>query len=209
MIPKIIYQCGPWKQKEIPNYVTEYSSTWKNFSQDWQYRYFDDEMCCEDIKQIAGANMASTYKKIKRGDNRADLWRCIHIFGEGGFYADMDSKRFKTINNAHCETKKFICFRNEYSDIGGIWENWFFGAEKNSKILEKVIEEIQKEIFLCDGDINAKQTFFPFSRVVNSFRNEEWFFDMTDSFRETVGHISAHDNWGNVNYFANGGPCNV
>lgn len=206
MIPKIIYQCGPWAENEIPSYVFEYVKTWKHISADWDYKYFDDEMCIEDIRRIAGKNMSMIYEKIKRGDNRADFWRCIHLFDEGGFYADMDSKRINTIDSKHCETKNFICFRNTYPETGEIWENWFFGAEKNSKILEKIIEQMQEEINASDGQIDARHTFFPFSKAVNEFMHEDWFIDITNFQREMVCHIAAHDNWHNKNYFVNGGP---
>lgn len=206
MIPKVIYQCGTWKQNQIPSHVLDYSNTWKNFSEEWGYQYFDDEMCIEDIRALAGTDMAEIYKKITRGDNRADLWRCIHIFGSGGFYADMDSKRLKSIDSIYSKTKKFISFRNHYPETGEIWENWFFGAEKNSEVLDHVIKEICTRIRISNGSINVNQTFFPFSQIVSKFSQENWFHDITDSFRNTVGHISAHDNWGNSEYFKNGGP---
>jgi hypothetical protein len=206
MIPKVIYQCGPWKENQIPSHVLDYSNTWKDFSEDWDYQYFDDEMCIEDIKELAGIDMAEMYKNITRGDNRADFWRCVHVLASGGFYADMDSKRIKTIDDIYCDTKKFISFRNHYPETGEIWENWFFGAEKDSEVLDAIVKKMCKNINLSNGSINANHTFFPFSQTVNKFSQENWFLDITDCFSDIVGHIAAHDNWDNAGYFINGGP---
>ena len=209
MIPKIIYQCGRWKENDIPDYVRAYSETWKNFSPNWDYKYFDDEMCIESIRQLAGNEMVSIYKAISRGDNRADLWRCIHIVNNGGFYADLDSKLSGNINDIYDDTKQFVAFRNSYLELGEIWENWFFGANKNNIVLVDIIKKIQTKIHLLDRSIGWQETFLPFSNTVNQFKNKEWFFDISNCAHQIIGHIAAHDNWHNQDYFDNGGPTSV
>ena len=209
MIPKIIYQCGSWKENDIPDYVRTYSETWKNFSPDWDYKYFDDEMCIDNIGRLAGDDMVSIYKAISRGDNRADLWRCIHIVNNGGFYADLDSKLFGNINDIYDDTKQFVAFRNSYLELGEIWENWFFGANKNNIVLVDIIKKIQHKIRLSNKSVDWQETFLPFSNIVNQFKNKEWFFDISNSAHQIVGHIAAHDNWHNKDYFNNGGPTSV
>lgn len=206
MIPKIIYQCGPWEESKIPEYVLKYSATWRNLKGNWDYKYFDDNMCAETIEMMYGSELSNIYQKIDRGDNRADLWRCLHIFYNGGFYADLDSKYLIDSPMDLNLAKKFIALRNSYPETGEIWENWFFGAEKNSIVLEQIISEIKYRIKVSNTAINAHHTFFPFSIVANEFCNEKWFLDITRISKNVIGHIAANKNWNNEKYFANGGP---
>ena len=208
MIPKIIYQCGKWKEKDIPSYVNDYRRTFVSKNSDWGYEYFDDEMCRKDIAQIAGNDIALLYDRIPRGDNRADFWRCIHLNKHGGFYADLDSLCIDKIENFYDDSKIFVSFQNTYPEPTGlIRENWFFGTSANNPILEKAIREMIKRIRNeANQTVNWVHTFIPFSRSVECFVQNAWFGDITNNYGNLVGHIAAHANWENQSFFKQSYP---
>jgi mannosyltransferase OCH1-like enzyme len=200
MIPKIIYQCGKWEENTIPDYVQEYKESFIYHNPDWRYEYFDDEMCRKDIKKIAGANTALLYDRIKRGDNRADFWRCIHLNKHGGFYADLDSICVNKITRFYDDSKMFVGFQNTYPQPTGlIWENWFFGASPNNPILETAINEMICRISDEKSEtVHWTHTFVPFSLSVDCFVKEKWFCDITNNYHKLVGHLAAHAIWDSV-----------
>lgn len=206
MVPKILWQCGKWLEKDIPNYVQEYRQTWKDKNPTWEIKYFDNNQCFKLIKKILGNEAANIFNTIPRGDNKADFWRVITLNAYGGFYADLDTKCYEPIESWANLNKDFIVTKNTYSDIGTIWENWCFGATKDNIILTEIITKINKEINNSNEQINANHTFFPFTKTVNKYVNNSWVQAICPSYAFKVGHIAAHDNWDNSEYFANGGP---
>lgn len=200
MIPKIIYQCGKWSEESIPDYVKEYKNSFIFNNPNWGYRYFDDEMCREEIKNIAGYDIVLLFDRIKRGDNRADFWRCIHMYEYGGFYADLDAICINKIENFYNDSNMFVCFQNMYPHPTGlIWENWFFGTTAKNPILETAINEMLCRIKSEKGDtVHWTHTFVPFSLSVDCFFQNEWFCDITKNYNKLVGHLAAHAIWDNV-----------
>ena len=125
------------------------------------------------------------------------------------FFNSSNTFSFGNINDIYYYTKQFVAFRNSYLELGEIWENWFFGANKNNIVLVDIIKKIQHKIRLSNKSVDWQETFLPFSNTVNQFKNKEWFFDISNSAHQIVGHIAAHDNWHNKDYFNNGGPTSV
>lgn len=205
MIPKQIFQCGPWDAEKIPQYVLAYRQTWIDMNHGWKYFYSSDSECEEYIYDKCGPKIATHYQKIQRGDNRGDFWRYVCMYFNGGIYADMDTKCLAPIECWLSLNCSFAAMQNTYKQIGTIWENWFFGSVRNSEILERVIGEMLNRIELSKSKIIAYHTFFPFSEITSQYANTKNFCEIQTESKSFIQHITAHDNWGNEEFFINGG----
>ena len=206
MIDKTLFQCGKWDYKEIPMHVLDYMDTWRENNRDFKFVYMSDEQCGAFIENEYGSEINELYQLIPRGDNRADFWRYLILNKCGGFYADLDTKCFKSISTIINEKSEFIVTQNTYDDIGTIWENWFFGSSSHSFILEELIDTVIKNILQEECYVNANHTFFPFNQIVSKHISRPHIEVIGDEIKSVVGHIAAHDEWDNPEYFKNGGP---
>ena len=204
MVPKILWQCGKWSEKDIPDYVESYRQTWLAVNPNWQYFYMDDAQCYKSIEEILGKEYAEIFNKIPRGDNKADFWRTIIINEHGGFYADLDTICHEPIEQWADLNKDFIVTQNHYLEIGTIWENWCFGSSKNNPLVKNIIKKVINKIDMANSEINAHHTFFPFTQTVQEFLNKPWIQTIVPSINFKVSHIAAHDNWDNSVYFRTG-----
>lgn len=206
MINKTLFQCGKWDYETIPVHVLDYMNTWRVHNKDFKFVYMSDEQCGVFIENAYGSKVNGLYQLIPRGDNRADFWRYLILNKYGGFYADLDTKCFKSISNIINQKSEFIVTQNTYNDIGTIWENWFFGSSANSFILEEVVNAVIKNILQEECSINANHTFFPFNQIVSKHIDKPHIDVIGHEIKTMVGHIAAHDQWDNHEYFKNGGP---
>lgn len=206
MINKTLFQCGKWDYDVIPRHVLDYMTTWRKQNKDFEFVYMSDEQCEAFIEDVYGDEISKLYTLIPRGDNRADFWRYLVLNKYGGFYADLDTKCFKPISSIFDPSSEFVVSQNTYSDIGTIWENWFFGSSSNSFILEELINTVIKNILHEECYINAYHTFFPFNQIVSKHISKPNVDIIGPEIKSLVGHIAAHDEWDNPEYFENGGP---
>ena len=206
MINKTLFQCGKWEYEYIPKYVAEYMETWRLNNLDFDFVYMSDEQCGKFIAAEYGIEMFKLYDLIPRGDNRADFWRYLVVNKYGGFYADLDTICYGKIDKLYKHSNNFVVTKNTYMDIGTIWENWFFGSSADNIILQKLIFSVVDNISKETCSINAHHTFFPFNKVVSQHLDEPWVGIIGEEIKNIVGHIAAHDEWDNPEYFKNGGP---
>ena len=96
-IPKIIHQI--WcTTKDIPNEYIKNIEKIKAENPDWEYRFYYDN----DIENYLSKfpKLHEAYKKInpKYGAARADFFRYVIVYNEGGVYLDLKSGFRKPLN---------------------------------------------------------------------------------------------------------------
>lgn len=143
MIPKIIFQTHEYKYKELPENFKHTVGSWKNLNPGWEYRYYDKEARNQYVLENS-PELHKIYKQCK-STHKADIWRYLILYNEGGVYADMDS---------FCNTPMDYLLRDipehidivttEVEDKDHI-NNANFAAVKNSKVLLSCINEIMTD----------------------------------------------------------------
>lgn len=88
-IPAIIWQT--MKTNQVPVSMKNYVDTWITLNPEYEYRFYDDEDIIDFLKNDF-PDFLESYKKIKYGASKADLWRYLIIYKFGGVYADMDCR---------------------------------------------------------------------------------------------------------------------
>jgi mannosyltransferase OCH1-like enzyme len=136
LIPKNIFQTH-----KSMNYIRTKSkihnavNSWKKYSNEFNYYFFNDKMCDEFIKKNFDENIVKAYSILPMAVMKADLWRYCAIYKYGGIYADTD-----TI----CKINPNIFINDSLLTI--VPENkvhlcqWVFSAPANSPILKTIID---------------------------------------------------------------------
>lgn len=142
MIPKVLYQT--WKNKDLSKEMKNVIKTWKKNNPDFKFEFYDDKMCYDFIKKHFNKRILNTYKKIKYGPLKADLWRVCILYINGGFFADLDTICFDSIQNFINDKTEFIV----PIDLGGgpFLFNAFMGITKEHFILKKCIDIIVNNV---------------------------------------------------------------
>lgn len=99
LIPKVIYQT--WKTKELDENVKKVRNDIQNLNPSYKMILFDDEDMDTWIKDTFKDNdeiIYNTYKLLKVGAARADFWRYLILYMNGGIYLDIDSNINKPLD---------------------------------------------------------------------------------------------------------------
>jgi mannosyltransferase OCH1-like enzyme len=110
--------------------------SWKNHSNNFNYYFYNNEMCNEFMKQNFDEQINIAYNKLPMGVMKADLWRYCIIYKYGGIYADAD-----TI----CKINPNIFLNNSYLTVApepghNLFCQWTFSAPAGSPILKSIID---------------------------------------------------------------------
>jgi mannosyltransferase OCH1-like enzyme len=77
--------------------MKNYADSWIELNPEYEYRFLDDYDIIDFIKKDFPEYL-ECYKKLKHGASKADLWRYLIIYKNGGVYADMDCKCLTPLN---------------------------------------------------------------------------------------------------------------
>lgn len=135
-IPKIIHQT--WKDSNIPHYLVDLIKTWKTFHQDWEFKFWTDDMNRDFIIRYY-PSFTSVYDSYANSIQRVDAVRYFILHKVGGVFIDID----------------FECFEN----IEPLLENssCVFGIEPKEHC-----KRFKKDIIVCNAFMacNPENTFF-------------------------------------------------
>jgi hypothetical protein len=162
MIPKIIWQTHENKYNDLLPFQKDITNTWKNLNPDWEYRYVDAEQREKDVQEYSDV-IYECYKKASK-INKADFWRIINLYKNGGIYADMDSVCLIPLNDIidnFYKGEDMICTSEGGNLIlGPTWPGTInlsnFGSVKNSKILKNILDEVEEK---CKDLIKTEKIF--------------------------------------------------
>lgn len=154
-ISKIIHQTYYAKEK-LPDAIKENIEELKRLNPTWEYRLYDDK----DIEDYIKSNFPSIlklYKKINPmyGAVRADLFRYLVIYNEGGVYLDIKSTFLYPLDSiiqeddqaifSHWNTENWGT-HPEISNPKGEFQQCFIIMAKGHPFMKSVIEHVLQNI---------------------------------------------------------------
>jgi mannosyltransferase OCH1-like enzyme len=143
MIPKIIFQTHEYRYDQLPPNFKQTTESWRNLNYGWQYRYYNKQ----DRDQYVLENSEELYKIYRKckSTHKADIWRYLILYQEGGVYADMDSFCSTPMDYILKDIPDHIELVTTQIEKNDHINNANFAASKNSKVLLSCIKEIITE----------------------------------------------------------------
>ena len=142
MIPKIFHQT--WYKKEIPTEIQSHIDNMCLLHPDFEYRFYDDNDILSYINEKGTVQMINAYNKLSIGAEKADLFRYIVLYYDGGIYLDLDSNIVKNIDNL-IKNRTAVITRERNN---GFFVQWCLMFSPKHPILKNTIE-------LCIDNINS------------------------------------------------------
>lgn len=164
-IPKIIHQT--YKNRQLPQEIEPIVAQLKALNPTWEYRFYTDDDILDYIKTHFDERILTAYQKINPvyGAAKADLFRYLVLYHEGGVYLDIKSTCIYPLDTVIKKDDTFIVtqWQNEVGqkDQGtglfaelvenmnisnGEYQQWFIICEKQSPIMKYVIHTITENI---------------------------------------------------------------
>lgn len=161
-IPKIIHQS--FSTKEMPIALINNIEKIKKLNPDWEYRFYDDNDIINFISKNYEPHVLDYYYKInpKYGAARADLFRYLLIYKEGGVWLDIKSSMNQSLNTIIKKDDYFLLsqWQNKISEPfkgwglhrllqhipGGEFQQWHIISIKNNPFIKAVIEKVLTNI---------------------------------------------------------------
>jgi hypothetical protein len=160
-IPKIIHQV--YFSKALPPILEQNVAKLKHLNPGWEYRFYDDDDMVEYIRSAYGSEMLGYYTRInpKYGASRADLFRYLLIYREGGVYLDIKGSMDKPLDEVLNRDDVYLLSRwpaagsryagwgehRQLKHVGGEeFQQWHIIAAPGHPFLRAVIERVRDHI---------------------------------------------------------------
>lgn len=154
-IPKIIHQTYPTKNLHID--VQNNINKLKRLNPDYEYRLYDDNDVVNFIKKNYDEHILKTYNSInpEYGPARADYFRYLLMYIEGGIYLDIKSSCNIPFDNIIKDNDEYIL--NHWGDYYQEWKkvlknewgeycNWNIIIKPKHPLMKKIIDIITYNI---------------------------------------------------------------
>lgn len=152
-IPKVIHQT--YYNKTLPVEIEENINLIKSMNPDWIYKLYDDADIEEYIKMYF-PELVQIYQKINPiyGAARADFFRYLVIYNEGGVYLDIKSSLSKPLNEIIRSEDRYLLshWQDDYgahdsiANPMGEFQQWHVVAVKGHPFLKRVIDKVCNNI---------------------------------------------------------------
>jgi len=165
-IPKVIHQTNETIEKYL--IFNKELETTKKSCPNYQFKFYNKEERIEYIRNNYDKRVLNSYLKISDnfGPCKADFFRYLVLYNEGGVYLDNKTVIVKNIDNIIEENKgklitfkntnffldynlpnisippKYYYYKNKYNMKNGEFGQWFILSNKGNKILKNIIEKI-------------------------------------------------------------------
>lgn len=137
MIPKIIHYCWFGRGK-LPKSVEKNIASWKKYCPDYQIiQWNEDSFNVESSKFTSDAYESKQYAFV------SDYARLKIVYDYGGIYLDTDVEVIKPLDFLLSNKSYFCIQQGDHLINTGLG----FGAEKNSKIVEAMLDEYRNIMF--------------------------------------------------------------
>ena len=166
-IPKVIFQTFPDKHN-LPDIFQDNIRQIRQLNPEWEYRLFDDRDIEAFILQAYGEDILRLYLRIDPvyGAARADFFRYLLMYSEGGVYLDIKSTLDKPLDTVLIPDYKFILSQwnqGDHSEYKG-WGNhcdffmdeeyefqqWHIITVKGHPFLKSVISKVIQRMLAYD-----------------------------------------------------------
>ena len=141
MIPKVIYQT--WKTQNIHKKIHKLHNNMLKTNPEYQHVIYTDDQMFDFVKSNYDKNIFKYFERINNIVSRADFWRYLILYKNGGVYLDIDSiidGKLSEILDKN-DDALITAEKNENCFV-----QWSLIFNKNHPILEKTIENLIKNI---------------------------------------------------------------
>ena len=148
-IPKIIHQTD--KSNDVRKLYSYFREGLLSLHPGWEYKFYDDQACRKAVEEYFPA-LLGIYDRASV-IQRTDIFRIIIVYGEGGFYLDMDTECLNLLDDL-CEFRcvfgeELIISEEEAQRLGHRdWlrvGNFMFGSEAGHPLLLHILREMAEE----------------------------------------------------------------
>jgi mannosyltransferase OCH1-like enzyme len=138
-IPKLLWQTNYTKRVTLPVYL---NYIWNRIlAPTFEYRLFSDEECLTYVKQYFDGPIADAYGRLRVGAAKADFWRVLVLWREGGVYLDVDA--------ALCWPPELI-FQEGQSELliqqNGKITNFYMASSPGNSLMKEIANQILANI---------------------------------------------------------------
>lgn len=162
-IPKKIFQVIADKNKINPDFQWNINYI-KNLNPDWKYTLYDDSEIDKYILENYGSGVFEYYNKInpKYGASRADFFRYLLMYKEGGVYLDIKSATKYPLSKIILPDDEYILgywdlpvMKSETGNKDGEFQQWHIICRPGHPFLYAVINNVIKNIDNYNIDIDG------------------------------------------------------
>lgn len=173
MIPKIIWQTYELEYKDLPPLALECANSWQEKNPDWEYKYVSGKERAGFVLNNFGQEWFDIYNSYKTNISRADLWRYMCLYINGGLYADLDILCKESIENFFDLNYDFIA--SEESNGSG-YSQMIFASKANSVFLKNIINNVKIKYYEKNS----------YDNIIDYVTKEVGYIIFTDSIIQTV-----------------------
>ncbi len=134
LIPRAIMQY--WDATEPPPELLEISASWRMHNPGFTHVLFDDPRATIFLASHFTPDVVLAYRRAVQPAQKADLFRLAYLVAMGGFYADMDDRCMRPIDEFVPAGASLALVQENYGTIG----NNFIGAAPHSPVLIRALE---------------------------------------------------------------------
>lgn len=147
IIPRVIYQT--WYTRDLHPKVQETRQNMRKINPGYEFKLFLDSEMDDFVKHNFEQRVVNAYMKLNIITAKADFWRYLVLYKNGGVYLDMDSAIIKPLASLINEKDEAIITMQEwqYETVFGQWALIF---APNHPILNRTIE------YVVDNILNHK-----------------------------------------------------
>lgn len=158
-IPKVIYQT--FKSNIVSDKIYEGIESYISLNPDYRYEFYDDDRMCSYIDSYNCSDFNFNLEELKKAfynivppAGKADIWRYLIIYENGGIYTDIDSKCIKPFSSyINPDDDIVTCLTgiaHNYDNPTVVWRHlfpqWFLIYSPKCSILKEIIEECVKAV---------------------------------------------------------------
>lgn len=143
MIPEIIHKIIIVDDGEIPllpKPMKEAMNTFKEKNPEYEHKLYSGKDCEKYIKKHFDEKILKTYLKLKPYSYRADLFRFLVVYNEGGWYSDSKQVCYQSIDKLQIG-RDFVVSLDASINPNCLFTA-FFGSVPKHPILKKCIDMI-------------------------------------------------------------------
>lgn len=134
MIPKVIYQT--WKTQNLHPKVQKLRSKMLDVNKDYKLILYTDDQMHDFVNSNFEKEIAQSFNSIKNIVSKADFWRYLILYKNGGIYLDIDSLILKKLDYVIKKEDEAVITAELNKDC---FVQWALIFNKNHPILESTI----------------------------------------------------------------------
>ena len=134
MIPKVIYQT--WKTQKLHYKVDKLRKKMSDLNPDYELILYTDEQMNDFVNSNFDKDISEKFNSIKNIVSKADFWRYLILYKNGGVYLDIDSLILKNLESMIQKTDEAVITAEKNKNC---FVQWSLIFDKNHPILESTI----------------------------------------------------------------------